>query len=391
MITWRSAIYEAKDVEMIDKIYNGMAELIKEIMQEQHEEEMGKIEKNTKRDEENKKRLEESEKNRDEKHKKEFISEIEMELIKENISDERLSKRVGCGVKKEEFTVYEKGDKKYCSYECKNEGEDKKEDEKKFNNFSVSDFFALMKKLDAKEIRFDFATNQIIIEFNSGGSKKLNEVNSGLSAEQKQNLESELKSTQKPITFSQISQEVSEGKGKKNDNLGKIIGAVVVVGLIMAIIIVKRIFKRIHSIFTLSRSNPSISDAQVSVDIINDKIKLLKGTSKNSINLLAYQKYFDFLERLDLKEEFTITTTHDDLILSGTSIQPILSNENNRKVIIFCHGLTNNKWSLFYCLHLSLQMGYQVITYDARNHGLSDKSYTSLGQTEARDLQDVID
>ena len=68
----------------------------------------------------------------------------------------------------------------------------------------------------------------------------------------------------------------------------------------------------------------------------------------------------------------------------------MLISKNNQKILIFCHGVTNNRWSLFYTMHLALQMGYQVISYDARNHGLSTKSYTSLGQSEASDLQDVI-
>jgi alpha-beta hydrolase superfamily lysophospholipase len=42
-------------------------------------------------------------------------------------------------------------------------------------------------------------------------------------------------------------------------------------------------------------------------------------------------------------------------------------------------------------MHLALQRGYSVISYDARNHGVSSKSYTSLGQIESCDLQDVID
>jgi len=41
-------------------------------------------------------------------------------------------------------------------------------------------------------------------------------------------------------------------------------------------------------------------------------------------------------------------------------------------------------------MHLVLQRGYQVVTYDARNHGLSSKYSTSLGQLEACDLQDII-
>src|SRR3954470_1511560 len=94
---------------------------------------------------------------------------------------------------------------------------------------------------------------------------------------------------------------------------------------------IKRIFKRIRSIFTLSRSNPSISDNQVSIDIINDKIKLLRGTGKNKINVQAYQKYFEFFEELGLQQEFTITTTEDNLNLHGIIIKPVLLNENNDK------------------------------------------------------------
>jgi uncharacterized protein len=118
---------------------------------------------------------------------------------------------------------------------------------------------------------------------------------------------------------------------------------------------------------------------------------LLKGTSENSVDVVAYEKYFAFLERLGLKEDFTLLTTKDGLTLSGTIIQPILLNNNDRKILIFCHGLTNNRWSLFYTMHLALQRGYQVVTYDARGHGLSGKTSVSLGQNEACDLQDVIE
>jgi uncharacterized protein len=105
---------------------------------------------------------------------------------------------------------------------------------------------------------------------------------------------------------------------------------------------------------------------------------------------VAYQRYFDFYEKLGLKEEFLITTTQDELVLHGIRIYPTLKHDNNQKLIIFCHGLTNNRWSLFYIMHLALQRGYQVVAYDARNHGTSSISYTSLGQVEASDLQDVI-
>jgi predicted alpha/beta-fold hydrolase len=133
-----------------------------------------------------------------------------------------------------------------------------------------------------------------------------------------------------------------------------------------------------------------MTEIQVSIDIINDKIKLLKGTSKDTINVIAYQKYFTFLEKLGLREEFSVVTIQDELVLHATIFRPLLINKNNNKVVIFCHGLTNNRWSLFYTMHLALQRGYQVVSYDARNHGLSDKSFTTLGQIEACDLHDII-
>jgi pimeloyl-ACP methyl ester carboxylesterase len=37
-----------------------------------------------------------------------------------------------------------------------------------------------------------------------------------------------------------------------------------------------------------------------------------------------------------------------------------------------------------------LQVGYSVLIYDARNHGMSGKSYLTLGEVEADDLEDII-
>jgi alpha-beta hydrolase superfamily lysophospholipase len=118
---------------------------------------------------------------------------------------------------------------------------------------------------------------------------------------------------------------------------------------------------------------------------------LLKGSKRDAVDVNAYQKYFNFLEKLGLREDFSVITTHDGLVLYATIFRPLLINKNNDKMIIFCHGLTNNRWSLFYTMHLALQRGYQVVSYDARNHGISSQSSTTLGQVEACDLQDIID
>lgn len=157
-----------------------------------------------------------------------------------------------------------------------------------------------------------------------------------------------------------------------------------------SLFLIKKALSKLNSNLTLSRSNPTISETKNSIAIIRGKINVHLDTSKNRLSFSAYEKYFNFLIQLELSEELKINTTQDNLVVQGTSIKPILFSSNNKKVIIFCHGVTSNRWSLFYCLHLALQLGYQVITYDARNHGLSEKSYTSLGQVEASDLQDVI-
>ena len=133
-----------------------------------------------------------------------------------------------------------------------------------------------------------------------------------------------------------------------------------------------------------------VTDSRVSIEMVNDKIKLLKDSKKDAVNVIAYQKYFDFLEKLGLKENLNVITTHDSLVLYATIFRPLLINKNNDKMIVFCHGLTNNRWSLFYTMHLALQRGYQVASYDARNHGLSGESFTTLGQVESCDLQDII-
>src|ERR1700722_19442221 len=117
----------------------------------------------------------------------------------------------------------------------------------------------------------------------------------------------------------------------------------------------KKVYKYMRKVFSRTSTAPSIADTQVSIEVINDKIKLLKETSEDTINVVAYQKYFNFLERLGLREDFSVITTHDELVLDATIFRPSLINANNNKAIIFCHGLTNNRWSLFYTMHLALQ------------------------------------
>jgi len=76
--------------------------------------------------------------------------------------------------------------------------------------------------------------------------------------------------------------------------------------------------------------------------LISYKIKSKSGVSKDFVNITDYEKYFDLLRNLGLEETFKLTT-HDDLKIRGSYFHSPLINENNEKIIIFCHGITNDR------------------------------------------------
>ena len=330
---WYEFITDAKDVEAIDRCKDTYFKIINSISKRKREEKVGEEKKNTewwkennnywkesndwwkryknneldwqkdqkKRDEENKKQLEESEKNRDEKHKKEFIAEVEMELIENNVSDERLSKKVGvsdwrekirqadgfsaalsmksslkklvwsnlkneftcanCGVKKEEYTANTYKGQKCCSYECekelkeKNKGIDKDEAKeikkelqeikdylKKNNNDAMkvlNNLLTWMKK--GGVINITLSNDKMVVELSNKQTKTIEE--SDLTSEQravKNFLQSS--SDKKSISQSEVEKMVGRNYNEEGGNKGKngnagIIAAIVVVVLVLVVVI----------------------------------------------------------------------------------------------------------------------------------------------------------
>lgn len=152
----------------------------------------------------------------------------------------------------------------------------------------------------------------------------------------------------------------------------------------------RKIAPQFRNFWSFSKIDPSIKSIENSLARINEKIWKRVNKTPTSISHLSYENYFSVLKVLGLWEDFEIQTSKDNVTIRGSVISSPIINRHNKKTIIFCHGVTSNKWSLFYSIHLVLQLGYRVVMYDARNHGLSQTSYTTLGKVESIDLEDVV-
>ncbi|WP_425381344.1 alpha/beta hydrolase [Spiroplasma endosymbiont of Polydrusus pterygomalis] len=115
---------------------------------------------------------------------------------------------------------------------------------------------------------------------------------------------------------------------------------------------------------------------------------------KIKIELVKWPMYFEYWKYLEKQQNviaFSVKTTIDNLTLHGNLLKSPLKNENNNKAIILLHGITNTRFWIFKQAFIFLRAGYNVIWYDARNHGESDASPTTYGLKESQDLQDIID
>lgn len=103
-----------------------------------------------------------------------------------------------------------------------------------------------------------------------------------------------------------------------------------------------------------------------------------------------YLDYWNSLVKNNNIFRFEVKTTIDNLNIIGDYIKTSIKNQNNDKVIFLLHGITNTRYWIFKQAYVFLEAGYNVVWYDARNHGESDASPTTFGKKEAHDLQDVI-
>ena len=91
---------------------------------------------------------------------------------------------------------------------------------------------------------------------------------------------------------------------------------------------------------------------------------------------------FDNLERhpyeIKLSDNYII---HSDYVLNPN---------NSKKFVIIVHGYTWTKEGSIKYARLFYKLGYSVIFYDTRGHGLNKHDQVTMGYKEARDLHEII-
>lgn len=60
-------------------------------------------------------------------------------------------------------------------------------------------------------------------------------------------------------------------------------------------------------------------------------------------------------------------------------------------IAIICHGFSQGKYKSLIYAEIFLKLGFDVLIYDQRNHGLSGRAYTSMGYYEKYDLKKIVD
>ncbi len=104
----------------------------------------------------------------------------------------------------------------------------------------------------------------------------------------------------------------------------------------------------------------------------------------HKINSKVYEGWK--IERFHIKSDY-------GCVLSCELIEP----DNNlncngiRKIAVLCHGLGCAKYDSIKYAEIFLKLGFTVLMYDHRNHGLSSKAFTTMGYFEKYDLKKVID
>lgn len=85
-------------------------------------------------------------------------------------------------------------------------------------------------------------------------------------------------------------------------------------------------------------------------------------------------------------EEFEITSRYGYQLKGKLYLQ-----DEPNKFVLMCHGYTSNYTGMKKYSTMLLEQGYSILLYDHRNHGFSDRNFSSFGYFEKYDAQTCLD
>ena len=87
------------------------------------------------------------------------------------------------------------------------------------------------------------------------------------------------------------------------------------------------------------------------------------------------------------KTDYTVTS-YDGYVLH---VEFIKNPEESRKYVLISHGYTDNRIGSLKYADIYLNLGFNVIVYDLRGHGLNEVTFCSYSVRESKDLKVLID
>ncbi|MCM0648353.1 alpha/beta hydrolase [Clostridium swellfunianum] len=113
--------------------------------------------------------------------------------------------------------------------------------------------------------------------------------------------------------------------------------------------------------------------------------KAFEIDTKKSIDQFEANKQHFNLNRYNslVKEEVAVTSTNNSYKLYGTYIK---NPKPSKDTIILLHGLAGSRWSMLKYADMYLDKGFNLLIYDARNHGDSAGKNVTYGFYEKWDL-----
>ena len=111
---------------------------------------------------------------------------------------------------------------------------------------------------------------------------------------------------------------------------------------------------------------------------------VMTGTRQTLDEAMTWQsEHYDtsFYDGLD-KTDYTVKG-YEDYILN---VEFLKNPSETDRYIIISHGYTDNRIGSLKYARMYLELGFNCIIYDLRGHGLNEKTFTTYGVLEARDL-----